>query len=325
MNVRALITGISGQDGGLMALRLIQSGAHVLGLSRNPSAAWQQLPSLVSENLHIEQLNVATTGAIAAQIEDFQPDLIFNFAAHATGSGMFDAPQEMSRLNGTFVLDILEAIRNSPRREKMRFVQASSSEMFGHVDTPKQDETTPLRPKSPYGAAKAYAHHMIGIYRNTWGIHASSAILYNHESIRRSHHFVTRKIAQSAVRIKLGLQTHLELGTLDATRDWGHAEEYVEAMHLIALAPKADDYVVATGQAQSLRHVCEVAFAELGLDWQEYVRVDKRVARAVQSAGLLGDPSKIKRKLGWQARRGIDQIMPELVAHEMELHLKRTE
>jgi GDPmannose 4,6-dehydratase len=322
---RALITGISGQDGWWMASRLLDQGNQVLGLSQEPDTALKRLPEPLPPGFTLARLDVSAPDVpdcIAEHIERFKPDLIFNFAARATGAGMFEAPTDMSRLNGTFVLDILEAIRNSGRSEEIRFVQASSSEMFGSAETMPQDEYTPLRPKSPYAAAKAYAHHLIGVYRGAWGLHTSSAILFNHESTRRSTDFVTRKIARGAVRIKLGLEQDLKLGTLDAMRDWGHAEEYVEAMYLMALAPRADDYVIATGRQFNLRDVCEFAFARVGLQWQDHVRVDTTAARVIQSVGLMGNPAKIERQLGWRARRGISEIIAEMVDHEMNLHCK---
>ncbi len=325
MIYRALITGISGQDGWWMASRLLNQGNQVLGLSQDPYSALKRLPESLPSGFTIARLDVSAPDVpdcIAEHIDRFKPHLIFNFAARATGTGMFEAPTDMSRLNGTFVLDILEAIRNSERCEEIRFVQASSSEMFGSAETMPQDEYTSLRPKSPYAAAKAYAHHLIGVYRGAWGLHTSSAILFNHESTRRSADFVTRKIARGAVRIKLGLEQELKLGTLDAMRDWGHAEEYVEAMHLMALAPRADDYVIATGRQHTLRDVCEFAFARVGLQWQDYVRVDSNVARAVQTVGLLGNPSKIQCQLGWKARRGISEIISEMVDNEMILNTK---
>lgn len=308
-----------------MASRLLNQGVQVLGLSQDPKKARKLLPDPFPPGFELARLDISASdvpGCIAEHIQSFRPDLIFNFAARATGAGMFEAPTDMSRLNGMFVLDILEAIRNSTRHAEIRFVQASSSEMFGSVETIPQDERTPLRPRSPYAAAKTYAHHLIGVYRGAWGLHASSAILFNHESTRRSAAFVTRKIARGAVRIKLGFEQDLKLGTLDAMRDWGHAEEYVEAMHLMALAPRADDYVIATGRQFTLRDVCEFAFARVDLQWQDYVRVDVSAARAVQSAGLMGNPAKIERQLGWRARRGISEIIAEMVDYEISLHCK---
>lgn len=308
-----------------MASRLLGQGNQVLGLSQDPNAALKRIPKPLPPGFTLARLDISTPDVpdcIAEHIERFKPDLVFNFAARATGTGMFDAPIDMSRLNGAFVLDILEAIRNSERCKDIRFVQASSSEMFGSAETMPQDEYTPLRPKSPYAAAKAYAHHLIGVYRGAWGLHASSAILFNHESTRRSTDFVTRKIARGAVRVKLGLEQDLKLGTLDAMRDWGHAEEYVEAMHLMALAARADDYVIATGIQYTLRDVCELAFARVGLQWQDYVRVDLNAIRPAQSVGLLGNPTKIQRQLGWKARRGISEIISEMVDYEMSLHCK---
>lgn len=257
--------------------------------------------------------------AIAEVVARVAPDFIFNLASFATGGGMFDEPHAMARLNGVFVLEILEAIRHSPRRADIAFVQASSSEMFGDVSEMPQSETTALRPKSPYGAAKQFGHVMVGIYRRSFNVRASSAILYNHESIRRSQAFVTKKIARAAARISLGLETELLLGALDISRDWGYAPEYVDALWRMARASEADDYVVATGRLTRIRDLVEMAFAPLGLAWEQYVRIDPRWVRPVESLGLCGNPGKIAERLGWKAKTGIAQIIREMVAHELAI------
>jgi GDPmannose 4,6-dehydratase len=232
---------------------------------------------------------------------------------------MFDRPLEMARLNGGFVLDLLEAVRQSPRREAMSLVQASSSEMFGDVREMPQDEDTAFRPKSPYGAAKLYAHNMVGIYRRAFGVRASSAILFNHESPRRPAAFVTKKIARAAARIKAGLEQELVLGSLDISRDWGYAPEYMDALARMADAAEADDFVIATGRLTRIRDVVDMAFRRLGLDWEQFVKIDASWSRPIESLGLCGNPARIADKLGWAAATPIDAIIAEMVDQELVL------
>jgi GDPmannose 4,6-dehydratase len=313
--VIALITGISGQDGWYLARQLKAEGHRVVGLGRDAATAarafdgWDSPPE-------IQGFDYAVPGAATEVIEAVRPDWIFNLASFATGQGMFDQPQAMARLNGMFVLDLLEAIRNSPRREAITLVQASSSEMFGDVREMPQDEDTPLRPKSPYGAAKQYAHSMVGIYRRAFGVRACSAILYNHESVRRPPAFVTKKIARAAARISLGLETELVLGALDISRDWGYAPEYMDALVRMARASEPCDYVVATGRLTSIREVVQMAFGQLGLEWEQYVRLDTGWTRPVESLGLCGNPGRIANDLGWRATTPVSAIIAEMVSHE---------
>jgi GDPmannose 4,6-dehydratase len=315
--MRAIVTGVAGQDGFYMTKLLAARGIAVLGLTSNLEHARGEFARQEVAGLTLAPFDYTRPGDFTRVVNEFEPDLVFNIAAKATGQGMFDGPHEMSRLNGTFVIDILEALRNSPRATAISFCQCSSSEMFGNVTEMPQCETTAFRPKSPYGAAKLYAHNMVGVYRATYGLRCCSAILYNHESIRRSTQFVTRKIAHGAASIKQGLAGHLTLGALEISRDWGYAPEYVEAMYLMAVAPQPADYVVATGRTNTIRRLCEIAFGHLDLDYQQYVRVDASGKRAIESVGLQGDPSKIGRELGWSATRRIEAIMHELVDYEM--------
>jgi GDPmannose 4,6-dehydratase len=317
--MKAIVTGVSGQDGFYMATLLAERGMSVLGLTSNMAQATTQFADLRIADLDLAAFDYERPGNFSQVLDDYRPDLVFNFAAKATGRGMFESPQEMSRLNGSFVVDILEALRNSDRRDKISFCQSSSSEMFGNVVETPQSETTPFRPKSPYGAAKLYAHHMINIYRSAYNLHCSSAIFYNHESVRRSTQFVTRKIARAAARIKLGLADHLSLGALDISRDWGYAPEYVQAMYLMSTAAEPADYVVATGRLNTVRRLCEIAFGHLDLDYRQYVRVDTGGRRIVESVNLQGDPGKIQRELGWSAKVTIEEIMIHLVDHEVRL------
>ncbi len=316
--MKAIVTGIAGQDGYYMARYLLAEGYSVTGLTRDVEAARKEFAG-VDGSLECIQFDYSTVGEFGRLLASADVDLIFNFAAKATGQGMFDAPLEISRLNGGFVLEILEAIRSSGRRESLAFCQASSSEMFGNVAQTPQTEATPFRPKSPYGAAKLYAHHLVGIYRATYSIRCSSAILYNHESIRRSNQFVTKKIAHAAASIKLGEARTLTLGSLDGVRDWGYAPEYVEAMYRMAKADVADDYVVATGHLSTVRDLCEIAFGRVGLDYREFVETQKSDFRVSDSVNLHGDPSKILRQLGWEARTLIRDVMIGMVDHELKI------
>lgn len=317
--MKAVVTGVAGQDGYYMTQLLAHRDIAVLGLTSNLEGAEAQFAPQPVAGLTLAEFDYSLPGEFSRILDEYQPDLVFNFAAKATGQGMFESPHEMGRLNGGFVVDVLEALRHSPRRRQISFCQSSSSEMFGNVTETPQSESTAFRPKSPYGAAKLYAHHMVGIYRTTYDLRCCAAILYNHESVRRSTQFVTRKIARGAASIKLGLADQLPLGALDICRDWGYAPEYVQAMYLMASASQPTDYVIATGRLNSVRRLCELAFGQVGLDYRQYVRVDANARRTVESVNLLGDPGKIRRELGWSAEVGIEAIMVELVDHEMNL------
>lgn len=318
--MKAIVTGISGQDGFYMTSKLLKDGFDVIGLTKSRTRALGEYKNVTnSENLNIIEFDYNMERAFSEILNSFKPNLIFNFAAQATGKGMFDNPNIISRLNGGFVIDILESIRQSDRRDEIVFCQASSSEMFGKVIDFPQIESSPFRPKSPYGAAKLYAHNMIAVYRSIYSVNCCSAILYNHESIRRSDSFVTKKIAKAAAKIKLGYQKSLVLGTLDAKRDWGYAPEYVEAIYLMATAPILDDYIVSTGKLHSVRDLCEFAFGFLDLDYRKYVQCDEKVSRAVESYNLLGNPDKAYRDLGWKSQKTVNQIMIELVENEIRM------
>lgn len=321
--MKAVVTGVAGQDGFYMTKLLVSKGVAVLGLTSDIAHATAEFRGEVNAGLELVEFDYTVIGTFSKVVSDYRPDFIFNFAARATGQGMFDDPRGMMRLNAAFVVDILEALRHDSRRNTITFCQASSSEMFGNVDEAPQTESTPFRPKSPYGASKVYAHNMVNIYRAAYGLRCCSAILYNHESVRRSTKFVTKKIANGAARIKLGLDDNLRLGSLDVTRDWGYAPEYVDAMFLMAVADRLTDYVVSTGISNAIRRLCEVAFRHLGLDYTTYIRVDTSSERMVESVGLHGKPDKIRKELGWSATRTIDQVVIELVDHEMET-LKNT-
>lgn len=312
------MTGIAGQDGFFLWKLLSDRGYRVVGTSRDAPRAAKEFHHFGNRAPEIVTFDYSKPGAFAELLEAEKPELVFNLASFATGQGMFDSPPDMARLNGFFVLEILEAIRSSPRKDAIRFVQASSSEMFGEVQICPQDECTPLWPKSPYGAAKQYAHSMVRIYRQAFGLHASSAILFNHESARRPAGFLTKKVARAAARISLGLENELRLGSLTISRDWGYAPEYMEAMLRMATAIQADDYVVATGVTHTIQDVVELAFKRVALDWTRYVILDKSWARPIESVGLCGNPTKILRRLDWKAKKPFAEIIHELVDFEVE-------
>ncbi len=316
--MKAIVTGVAGQDGYYLTRHLLDQGHSVVGLTRDVAAARAEFAGVLGR-LEFVSFDYGAVGEFGRLLANMEVDFVFNFAAKATGLGMFDSPQETSRLNGGVVLDILEAIRSSDRRSSIAFCQASSSEMFGNVTDTPQTEQTPFRPKSPYGAAKLYAHHLLGIYRSVYGIRCSSAILYNHESVRRSNQFVTKKIAHAAASIKLGKSRSLTLGSLDGVRDWGYAPEYAQAMFRMASAEIADDYIVATGRLSTVRDLCEIAFGRVGLDYRGFVETQKSDFRVADSVNLHGDPSKIRRQLGWEARTPIRDVMTGMVDHELRI------
>jgi len=316
--MKVIVTGVTGQDGYYMVQQLLSNGFDVLGLTSNLERAQAHFASNHTAHFSLTEFNYELTGEFSRVVEGYQPNIVFNFAAKATGQGMFDVPYEINRLNGGFVVDILEALRKSRRREDIVFCQASSSEMYGNVTETPQSEETPFKPKSPYGAAKLYAHNMVNIYRSIYGVRCCSAILYNHESVRRSMQFVTKKIANTAARIKLGQTDSITLGSLDAKRDWGYAPEYVDAMFRMVCVDNVEDYVIASGHLNSVRDLCEVAFEYLDLNYQDFVQSQTSQFRVSESFNLHGCPEKIKEKLGWSAKKTVKEIMVELVEYEIK-------
>lgn len=315
--MRALVTGITGQDGYYMAAKLLSAGVAVVALVRDVAKANAVCRDLGAKVEYLP-FDFGARGAVEDVIDRVGPRYIFNFAAKSTGEGMFDSPLEMERLNAGFPMDILHAMLASERKKDIRFVQASSSEMFGLNDAMPQNEAGPFLPTSPYGAAKLYVHNMISIYRHVHGIHASSAILFNHESPRRGGAFVTRKIVTSAVKIGFGMQEKLTLGSISSRRDWGYAPEYVDAMYRMAQHDVADDYVIATGKLHDLTDVLTFAFNEMGLSYEQYVEVDAESARKTDSKCHCGDASKIRAVLGWNAKTSLGQIISEMVSVERD-------
>jgi GDPmannose 4,6-dehydratase len=306
-----LVTGIHGQDGSYLAEALVAQGHAVFGLDHPGDSR----PAFDGTTVLIADL--ADSARIEAVLREVRPDQVYNFAARSSGAGMFEDPVGIGDLNGLAVARLLEAIRQVDPR--IRFCQASSSEMFGQPTESPQNEATPFRPRSPYGAAKVYAHSMIDIYRKRHGLYACSAILFNHESPRRREEFVTRKVTQAAAAIKLGRAQTVELGNLDARRDWGFAGDTVRAMHLMLQQDKPDDYVVATGETHSVRELCEVAFGHLGLDWRDHVREAAGEFRAHESLQLVGDATKARERLGWRPTLTFRELILSMVEHDLAL------
>lgn len=311
----ALITGVSGQDGSYLAEQLLERGYRVLGGARHVDATAAVLPPNLHGKLELVSWDMRDLSGMKEHLSRLRPSEVYNFAAHSTGSGMYDDPLDMSDVNGVAVTRILEAIRTVD--PKIRFCQASSREIFGEALQSPQTEATPPNPRSPYGAAKLYADCMIRIYRLRHGLHACSAILFNHESPRRSRQFVTRKITHEAARIKLGLAHELHLGNLDTQRDWGFAGDYVRAMWLMLQQDKADDYVIATGEAHTVRDFCDVAFGRLGLDYRDHVREDAASYRPSEPAPLVGSPVKARRELGWEPKVSFRELVHMMVDAEL--------
>jgi GDPmannose 4,6-dehydratase len=292
----ALITGITGQDGSYLAELLLAKGYVVHGIVRRSSTFGTQRIEHIFNRLNLHYGDVTDGGAMARLVAEIEPDELYNLAAQSHVRVSFDQPAYTAEAVGLGALNVLEAARVVPG---CRVYQASSSEMYGQVAETPQRETTPFRPRSPYGVAKVYAHWITVNYRESYGMHASCGILFNHESPRRGETFVTRKIVRAAARIASGIPETLYLGNLDARRDWGHAADYVEAMWLMLQEDDPDDYVIATGETHSVREFCERAFAHVGLDYRDHVEIDPRYYRPAEVDLLQGDASKARRQLGW--------------------------
>lgn len=317
----ALVTGVSGQDGSYAAELLLERGYKVVGTVRSVAAARNGIHARVMEQIELVEWNLLDQEAFVQILSGFRPAEIYNFAAYSSGAGMYDDPVAISDINGLAVTRILEAIRSVDK--KIRFCQASSSEMFGEIQESPQSEQTRFLPRSPYGAAKLYAHNMLHIYRQRYEIFACSAILFNHESPRRGPNFVTRKITSTAAKIKLGMASSLNLGNLDARRDWGFAGDYVRAMWMMLQDPVATDYVVATGQTRSVRDLCEVAFSMLDLDYVQFVREDPSLYRPGEPTQLVGHPEKLKTRLGWEPQVDFSELVKMMVKEDMAACEKR--
>jgi GDPmannose 4,6-dehydratase len=315
---RALITGISGQDGSYLAELLLAKGYEVTGVVRRSSSfnterldGIYQDPHAANYRLKLVYGDLDDASSLNRVLRTVKPDEIYNLGAQSHVRVSFDVPEYTASTVGIGTLRLLEAIRESGQEKTVRFYQASSSEMFGAA-APPQDENTPFIPRSPYACAKVFAHQLCQNYRDAYGMHISCGILFNHESPRRGIPFVTRKITRTAARIRHGLEKKLYLGNLDSYRDWGFAGDYVEAMWLMLQQPKGDDYVVATGESHSVRECLDVAFGALDLDWKKYVEIDPRYFRPTEVDHLKGDPSKAMRVLGWKPKvtfKGLIEMM----------------
>jgi GDPmannose 4,6-dehydratase len=321
---KALITGITGQDGSYLAEFLIKKGYMVYGIIRRSSSFnTQRINHLYQDphekdrklNLVYGDLNDASS--LNLLIKNIRPDEIYNLGAQSHVKVSFEVPEYTAEVTGLGTIRLLEAIRDTG--VKTKFYQASSSEMYGNVCQTPQNEITPFYPRSPYGAAKVYAYWMTVNYREAYNMFACNGILFNHESPRRGETFVTRKITLGVARIKLGLQKKLYLGNLDAKRDWGFAGDYVEAMWLILQQPKADDYVIATGETHSVREFLREAFDYAKLDWKKYVVIDKRYLRPTEVDLLLGDSSKARRVLKWRPKINFKQLVRMMVDSDMQV------
>jgi len=325
MQRRALITGVTGQDGSYLAELLVSKGYAVHGLRRRSSTfGTERIEHLIHGTdpcveLHYGDLSDAS--GLARLIRQIRPHEIYNLAAQSHVRVSFDQPAYTADVTAVGTLRILEALRDvqDDTGEQIRFYQASSSEMYGKVVETPQKETTPFYPRSPYGVAKVYGHWITVNYRESYDLHASCGILFNHESPRRGETFVTRKITRAAARIKLGMQDKLHLGNLDAKRDWGFAGDYVEAMWLMLQQPQADDYVVATNELHTVREFCALTFSRLGLDYLDFVEVDPRYFRPAEVDLLLGDATKANTTLGWTPRVSFQELVEMMVDGDLEL------
>ena len=318
MAKRALITGITGQDGSYLTELLLAKGYEVHGVVRRSSSFntgridhLYQDPHTPGARLRLVHGDLNDASSLNRILRTVRPDEIYNLAAQSHVRVSFDIPEYTAEITALGTVRLLEAIRETGLTP--RFYQASSSELYGKVREVPQTEETPFYPRSPYAAAKAYAYYITVNYRESYGLHASNGILFNHESPRRGETFVTRKITRAVARIKHGLQDKLFLGNLDARRDWGFAGDYVEAMWLMLQQEQADDYVIATGETHSVREFLDEAFGHVGLDWQKHVEIDPRYFRPAEVDLLVGDASKARRVLGWQPKVGFKQLVRDMV------------
>ncbi|MGW0193603.1 GDP-mannose 4,6-dehydratase [Nonomuraea sp. NPDC003201] len=323
---RALITGITGQDGSYLAEHLLEQGYEVWGLARgqaNPRVS--RMRKLLSD-VRVVRGDLLDQGSLISAVERVQPDEVYNLGAISFVPMSWEQAELTAEVTGMGVLRMLEAIRvcsgasrGSGASRQIRFYQASSSEMFGQVSETPQNERTGFHPRSPYGVAKAYGHFLTQNYRESYGMFAVSGILFNHESPRRGAEFVTRKVSLGVARIKLGLATELRLGNLEARRDWGFAGDYVKAMHLMLQAANPEDYVIGTGRMKSVRELVEAAFTAAGLDWERYVVTDQTLHRPAEVDLLCADPKKARTQLGWEPSVSFDELVAMMVESDLRL------
>jgi GDPmannose 4,6-dehydratase len=323
----ALITGVTGQDGAYLSEFLLSKGYRVAGLVRRSSTADVNDVRLrwlgIADTVEMIDGNLTDLSSLIRILRDVKPDEIYNLAAQSFVKSSWSQPLLTATVTGVGAVNVLEAMRlEAPNA---RFYQASSSEMYGLVQEPLQSETTPFYPRSPYGAAKLYAHWMTVNYRESFGLHCSSGILFNHESPLRGIEFVTRKVTDGVARIKLGLATELRLGNIDAKRDWGHSRDYVRAMWLMLQQDVPDDYVIATGRTTTVRDMCRIAFDHVGLDMKRHLVIDEKLFRPAEVDILLGDAEKARKKLGWSAEVSLEEMIREMVEADLKRHTGRPE
>ena len=323
---RALITGITGQDGSYLAELLLKKGYEVHGVIRRSSTFntsridhLYRDPHLLGTHLFLHYGDLADSVQMIKLLYDLEPEEIYNLGAQSHVRVSFDIPEYTGNVTGLSAVRILEAVREAGLARRVRYYQASSSEMFGEVAEIPQTETTPFHPRSPYGCAKVFAYWLTVNYRESYNLHANNGILFNHESPRRGETFVTRKITQAAARIKVGLQEKLYLGNLDAQRDWGYAPEFVEAMWIMLQQENPDDYVIATNETHSVKDFCVEAFSRVDLDWEKYVEYDKRYERPAEVNLLKGNPAKAKRQLDWEPKVKFKELIGIMVDADLEM------
>jgi GDPmannose 4,6-dehydratase len=322
---RALITGVTGQDGAYLSQLLLDKGYEVYGLVRRSASADVVDGRLrwlgIAGDVRMLDGDILDLASVLRILRDVKPDEVYNLGAQSFVRTSWNQPLLTGQVTALGVGVMLEAVRLEV--PGVRFYQASSSEMYGLIQEPMQSETTPFYPRSPYAVAKLYGHWMTVNYRESFGLHASSGILFNHESPLRGIEFVTRKVTDGAARIKLGLASELPMGNLDAKRDWGHARDYVKAMHLMLQQDTPDDYVVATGRTTSIRDMCSLAFGHVGLDYEDHVKIDPTFLRPAEVDVLLGNPAKAQAKLGWKAETSLEDMISEMVESDIVRHRER--
>jgi GDPmannose 4,6-dehydratase len=318
MTKTALITGVTGQDGSYLAELLLEKGYRVAGMTRRSSTDHNTRIAHLTDRIRLIQGDLLDQASLVAAMSSVRPDEVYNLAAQSFVPTSWNQPTLTAEFTALGVVRMLEAIRQVDPR--IRFYQASSSEMFGKVRTVPQNEDTPFHPRSPYGVAKVYGHFITVNYRESYDLFAVSGILFNHESPRRGLEFVTRKVTDGAARIKLGMADELRLGNLDAERDWGFAGDYVRAMWLMLQRDEPRDYVVATGESHTVRELCQIAFAHVGLDYAEFVRVDEDLFRPAEVDQLRGDASRARADLGWQPDVSFQQLVTDMVDADLRRH-----
>ena len=312
---RALITGITGQDGSYLAELLLDHGYEVIGVVRRTSSDSQERIAHLIDRITIVPGDLLDEASLTRLLTEFRPSEVYNLAAQSFVQTSWSQPVLTGEITGLGVTRLLDAIRQVD--PTIRFYQASSSEMFGKVMETPQTETTPFYPRSPYGVAKVYGHWITVNYRESYGLHASSGICFNHESPRRGLEFVTRKVTNAVARIKLGTQTRLALGNLDSHRDWGYAADYVTAMWLMLQQDEPGDFVIATGETHSVRELCELAFRHVGLDWEDHVVVDERFIRPAEVDLLIGDAGRAHERLGWKPQTSFGELIAMMVDSDL--------